>query len=99
MYPLKKDPGKARKAFNAAVKKVNDPKELIEGLRRYLELDQRVANGYPQHPTTWLNGEGWRNEYPEPGANGRARPQQPRSPGATPGQFTQEDYANASFKR
>jgi hypothetical protein len=57
-YPRKVSKGHARRAFEAAVKRV--AAEVI-----IAALDRAVFNPDPRyipHPATWLNGERWRDE-------------------------------------
>lgn len=42
--------------------------ELMHGQRRYAQTD-RVRRGFIQNPTTWLRGEGWKDEHPAPSPN------------------------------
>lgn len=39
--------------------------ELVDRERRYAQTD-RVRRGFVQHATTWLRGEGWKDEHPAP---------------------------------
>ncbi|HEY9410952.1 MAG TPA: hypothetical protein VIP77_15325 [Jiangellaceae bacterium] len=67
-YPKKKARGAAVKAFAAAVKKVDDPQILIDGVIRYRTTDEHVARGYIKNPATWLNQECWLDEPSTAGA-------------------------------
>lgn len=61
IYPRKKAPGAARKAWNASVKQA-PPEAIIAALTRQLpEFSRRPSDRVP-YPATWLNGEQWRNE-------------------------------------
>lgn len=57
----KKGKGSARGAFKKALKKASLD-ELIQGIRAYQEF--KAGSNYVQNPSTWLNDEGWLNEYP-----------------------------------
>lgn len=61
-YPLRKDRGAAAKAFNGAVKKVDDIEVLFTAVKRYVETDPNVARGYIKYPATWLNKQSWLDE-------------------------------------
>jgi len=61
LYPRKKAPAAARRAWSLAVKKTPPP-EMINALRRQLpEFSRRPSDRIP-YPATWLNGESWNNE-------------------------------------
>lgn len=60
-YPIHKAPAAARKAFNKAVRKVDDISVLVEAAQRY-HADPQVLRGYGKHPATWLNSECWLDE-------------------------------------
>lgn len=51
--------------------------ELMHGQRRYA-LTDRVRRGYIQNPTTWLRGEGWKDEHlaAQPATTRAAQPRQ-----------------------
>lgn len=64
LYPRRIAKGYARRAYATARKKVSAEK-LIEGVKRYAAActsDGREAC-YIAHPSTWLNGERWEDEY------------------------------------
>lgn len=66
--------GDARKAFKAALKKV-DLDTLIAGIQRSQEHWKRLgrARDKTPHPATWLRAESWEDEYgPTPGGQGSA---------------------------
>lgn len=60
-YPLKKDPGRAEKAFKAA-RKVASHAEIMTGVARYAAEREGQDPHYTKHPTTWLNAKAWLNE-------------------------------------
>jgi hypothetical protein len=61
LFPRKKAPAAARRAWRAAVQKAS-PDALIVALTRQLpEFARRPPDRVP-YPATWLNGEHWRNE-------------------------------------
>lgn len=74
-YPKKVDPGDARRAFNRAVKKVDDPQTLIDGAHRYAREKATTEKRYIKAPAVWLNKESWLNEPETPlaatGTDGR----------------------------
>lgn len=61
LYPLHKAPGAARKAFNAAIKKVDDAQVLLDAVKKYRD-DPSVRRGFVAYPATWLNQERWLDE-------------------------------------
>jgi DNA-binding Lrp family transcriptional regulator len=65
-YPLHKAPGAAAKAFNKAVKQVDDIEILFSAVKRYRETDPNVARGYIAYPATWLNQKRWLDEPVNP---------------------------------
>ena len=60
-YPRKKGKGQARKAWPRAIA-IADPADIIAGAERFAELRASEDPQYTAHPTTWLNGERWRDE-------------------------------------
>lgn len=65
LYPKKADKGPARKAWKKA-RKTATYEQLMNGLKRYMTLDRDYQRGYVKNPATWLNAEGWANEYTGP---------------------------------
>jgi hypothetical protein len=65
VYPLKKDPDDAIKAWNRAVKKTA-PEALIAAALAYRDHDPQVKSGYPKYPATWLNKGSWANDNTTP---------------------------------
>lgn len=61
-YPLHKARGAAAKAFNKAVKKVDDIEILFIAAKHYRENDSKVSRGFIAYPATWLNEERWLDE-------------------------------------
>lgn len=64
LYPRKKSPGDARKAWNA---KCSDPaihEAVFNGLARAKKSHQWLKEGgkYIPYPASWLRGEGWKDE-------------------------------------
>ncbi len=63
LYPRKKSPGLARRAFKTAMKKVSF-EDLMSGLESYVATIR--ANGteerFIKHPSSWLNGECWADQ-------------------------------------
>lgn len=61
LYPRKKAPDAARRAWTSAVKQTT-PDVIIAALKRELpEFSKRPADRVP-YPATWLNGGHWRSE-------------------------------------
>jgi hypothetical protein len=61
LYPRKKGPGQAEKAWNTAVRST-PAEEIIAGLRRQLPALMAQESRYVKHPATWLNGKCWLDE-------------------------------------
>lgn len=61
-YPRKMEPLKARRAFEKAVKNGADPREIIEGARRFAAATADKGKTYIPYPASWLNAGGWMNE-------------------------------------
>jgi len=64
VYPRKKGKGQARKAFEKALEKT-DIATILEGVAAYVENEDMSDPQYIAHPSTWLNGERWEDEYEE----------------------------------
>jgi len=60
MYPNKKAKPQAFKSFEKALKK-SPIEDILLGLEKYLKHKEDWRAW--QHPATWLNGEGWNDEY------------------------------------
>jgi hypothetical protein len=58
-YPLKKDKGKARRAWSVAIKKAA-PATLIAAAIAYRNDPNRVP-AFTKYPASWLNAEAWEN--------------------------------------
>lgn len=58
-YPRKMEPLKARRAFEKAVKNGADPREIIEGARRFAAATAAKEVTYIPYPASWLNAGGW----------------------------------------
>lgn len=61
-YPRKMEPLKARRAFEKAVKNGADPRDIIEGARRFATATAAKGKTYIPYPASWLNAGGWMNE-------------------------------------
>ena len=73
-YPLKRDKGKALKAWKNAIKR-SDNEAIINGAIRYRD-DPNREDQYTKYAEGWLNGDGWEDEpLPE-----RTRPSERDSP-------------------
>jgi hypothetical protein len=63
IYPRKVGKGKARSAFDAALQKT-DAKTLIAAAEIYASSVAGADDSrFIAHPTSWLNGERWEDEY------------------------------------
>lgn len=58
-YPRKVEPLKAKKAFEKAVKNGADPRDIIEGARRFAAVTAAKELTYIPYPASWLNAGGW----------------------------------------
>ena len=80
LYPRKVSKGAARRAYRAAVKKV-DPSTLMAALSEQLgelSMQNRPEGDFRPYPATWLNGEKWADVptaggEPKRDGNGRIR--------------------------
>src|SRR2546423_5593990 len=66
IYPRKREPKDARKAWDKAVKDGANPEDIIAGAERYrreCETTHRETS-YIKHPATWLNKGCWMDEEP-----------------------------------
>ena len=59
-YPIKRDKGKALKAWERATKRA-DPQTILNGATRYRE-DPNRSDQYTKYAEGWLNGDGWEDE-------------------------------------
>jgi hypothetical protein len=64
VYPRKKGKGQARKAFEKALEKT-DLQTILDGVHAYIANDVMDDPQFIAHPSTWLNGERWEDEYGE----------------------------------
>ena len=71
-YPRKRDRGPAMKAFASALKRTSFEK-IMDGLTRYKNDPTRKPE-FTKYPATWLNADGWENDYNSP-ANVESRAQ------------------------
>jgi hypothetical protein len=72
VYPRRVGKGAARKAFTTALKKAT-AQTLVDGARLYagvVQREQREAQ-YVKHPSAWLNGEHWEDDYGPVAGTGR----------------------------
>jgi hypothetical protein len=63
-YPRKKGKGQARRAFEKALEKT-DLQTILDGVHSYVANDDMDDPQFVAHPSTWLNGERWLDEYEE----------------------------------
>lgn len=59
-YPIKRDKGKALKAWEKATRRT-DPDNILAGATRYRE-DPNRSDQYTKYAEGWLNGDGWEDE-------------------------------------
>jgi DNA-binding transcriptional regulator YhcF (GntR family) len=64
IYPRKKGKGQARKAFEKALEKT-DIATILDGVAAYITYGDMDDPQFIAHPSTWLNGERWEDEYAE----------------------------------
>jgi len=64
VYPRKIDKKKAKAAYATAIKD-SDPNEIFLGASCYFAycVGNKTEQQHIKHPTTWLNGNCWENEY------------------------------------
>lgn len=67
-YPVKRDKGKALKAWEKATRRT-DPDNILAGATRYRE-DPNRSDQYTKYAEGWLNGDGWEDE-PLPARTGQ----------------------------
>jgi hypothetical protein len=65
-YPLKRDKGRALRAFNSALKRAS-AETIIAGAIAYRDDPTRKPD-YTKYPATWLNADAWENEVITPKA-------------------------------
>ena len=63
IYPRHEDKKKAFKVWQTALKNGATADEIIEGAARYAKYRAGEPEQYTKHPSTWLNGDCWENEY------------------------------------
>lgn len=70
-YPVKKDKKKARDKFIRHLKNY-EFNDIMKGLAKYKQYisSKQLEEKYIKHPTTWLNGECWNDEYNTEQTNG-----------------------------
>lgn len=75
-YPNKQGKAKALAAYNKAIAKGTDPKQILEGVQRYKRHIQanKTEAKYIAHGSTWFNQERWNDELPEPKGHGPIKP-------------------------
>lgn len=62
-YPRHEDKKKAFKVWQTALKNGATADEIIAGAARYAKYRAGEPEQYTKHPSTWLNGDCWENEY------------------------------------
>lgn len=63
IYPRHEDKKKAFKVWQTALKNGATADEIIAGAARYAKYRAGEPAQYTKHPSTWLNGDCWENEY------------------------------------
>lgn len=63
IYPRHEDKKKAFKVWQTALKNGATAGEIIAGAARYAKYRAGEPEQYTKHPSTWLNGDCWENEY------------------------------------
>lgn len=63
-YPIKVGKGRARLAYDKALK-TTDPATLLVAVERFAAETAATERRFIPHPTTWLNAERWTDEPPE----------------------------------
>lgn len=63
IYPRHEDKKKAFKVWQTALKNGAIADEIIAGAARYAKYRAGEPEQYTKHPSTWLNGDCWENEY------------------------------------
>ena len=71
-YPRKVQKQAARRAYAKAARKISHD-QLLDSMIQYRDHDDRVANGFIQHASTWLNGECWEDEIVQSPQNDEER--------------------------
>ncbi len=61
-YPRRVGKAAAFRKYRAIICGGTDPKELLEGARRYAHSVRDKEKQYTAHPTTWLNAGRWEDE-------------------------------------
>lgn len=71
LYGFKVGRAKSELSYRNAIKKGVRHGDIIRGVEKYQSIcrSKGLAAKYIKHPTTWLNGEHWNDEYPEIPAN------------------------------
>ncbi|MCY0916983.1 hypothetical protein OS965_02180 [Streptomyces sp. H27-G5] len=94
IYPRKIAKGNARKAFAAAVKRGAKPADLIAAAAAHRDnwVRCKTESRFIPHPTTWLNGERYDDELPNPSAFQSSG----SGPQTTERNLTDEEIENAS---
>lgn len=62
IYPRKKEPKAARKAYSKALREGATDEEVIEGAKRYRQQSIGKEPVFIKYPATWLNKGCWEDE-------------------------------------
>ncbi|WP_406144951.1 hypothetical protein [Streptomyces anulatus] len=66
VYPKRREPEKAKKAWIAAMERGVDPQHVIEAATRYAKERAGENSKYTKYPATWLNNGCYDDEFDEP---------------------------------
>mgnify|MGYP001616136034 CR=1 FL=1 len=65
VYPRKKEPDSARKAWDKRMKEGVDGHEIIRGAKRHAANTAKTARNMIKYPASWLNAGGWKDGQEE----------------------------------
>lgn len=71
-YPRRLDKKKAMAKLEIIRKSGVPFPDIISGVEGYARYVQGTEPQFIKHPTTWLNGRCWENEYPKPARSGES---------------------------
>ncbi|MBS4750347.1 helix-turn-helix domain-containing protein [Carnobacteriaceae bacterium zg-ZUI78] len=65
LYPRKLGKRNAEKAYQKAIKEGVSPKDMQDGILRYIEHIKKhhIESQFIKHASTWFNQRGWEDEY------------------------------------
>lgn len=90
VYPRHEAKPRARKAWDSALKRGANPREVLEGAHRHAKGHAAAGTeeGFIPHPATWLNNDRWNDPPPKPKA----------AQSASAGHETYRDAAASTFR-